>query len=125
MVMSATVHCDRSDFAYSDSSRAARELFGYELDEFVGKNIRDILAPQVRHEFDEYMRRMLNEGGTSGTMLVETRSGEHRLLEYYNSLRTEGVAAPIVRGIGRDITERRRAERALRESESPRERRRR
>ncbi|HET8782999.1 MAG TPA: PAS domain S-box protein [Pyrinomonadaceae bacterium] len=99
-------------------NRAARELFGYELHEFVGKkNIRDILAAKVRDQFTMYMQRILEEGATSGTMLIQTRSGEHRLLEYYNSLRTEGVAAPIVRGIARDITEARRSERALRESE--------
>lgn len=99
-------------------NRAARELFGYELREFIGKkNIRDILAPKVRDQFSMYMQRILKEGATSGTMLVQTRSGEHRLLEYYNSLRTEGVAAPIVRGIARDITTTRRAEHALRESE--------
>lgn len=99
-------------------NRSARRLFGYEWDEFVGgKNIRDVLAPKVRDQFEDYMKQILNEGGTSGTMLVQTRTGEHRLLEYYNSLRTEGVAAPIVRGIARDITEERRAERAVRESE--------
>ena len=99
-------------------NRAARRLFGYEWDEFVGNmNIRDILAPKIRDRFDDYMKQILNEGGTRGTMLVQTRTGEYRLLEYYNSLRTEGVAAPIVRGIARDITEERRAERALRESE--------
>ncbi len=99
-------------------NRAAQELFGYELHEFVGvKNIRDVLAPRIRHQFQDYMQRILREGATSGTMLVQTRSGEHRLLEYYNSLRTEGVFEPIVRGIARDITEARRAERALRESE--------
>ncbi len=99
-------------------NRAARELFGYELHEFVGKkNIRDILAPKVRDQFGMYMQRILKEGATSGTMLVQTRNGEHRLLEYYNSLRTEGVAAPIVRGIARDTTEARRSEHALRESE--------
>jgi PAS domain S-box-containing protein len=99
-------------------NRAARELFGYELHEFVGvKNIRDILEPEVRDEFNMYMERILDEGATSGTMLIQTRSGEHRVLEYYNSLRTEGVAAPIVRGIARDITETRKAEQAVRESE--------
>jgi PAS domain S-box-containing protein len=98
-------------------NRAAQRLWGYQRHEFVKMNIRDILAPQVRDQFQDYMERILNEGGTRGTMLVQTRTGEHRLLEYYNSLRTEGVAAPIVRGIARDITEARRAERALRESE--------
>jgi PAS domain S-box-containing protein len=99
-------------------NRAARKLFGYELHEFVGKkNIRDILAPKVRDQFGMYMQRILKEGATSGTMLIQTQSGEHRLLEYYNSLRTEGVAAPIVRGIARDTTEARRSEHALRESE--------
>ena len=99
-------------------NRAAQQLFGYGWHEFAGKmNIRDILAPQVRDQFQDYMQQILNEGGTRGMMLVQTRSGELRLLEYYNSLRTEGVAAPIVRGIARDITEARRAERALRESE--------
>ncbi|HEX3186229.1 MAG TPA: PAS domain S-box protein [Pyrinomonadaceae bacterium] len=99
-------------------NRSARTLFGYELHEFVGlMNIRDILEPEVRDEFNMYMQRILNEGATSGTMLIQTRSGDHRVLEYYNSLRTEGVAAPIVRGIARDITETRKAEQALRESE--------
>ena len=99
-------------------NQAARAVFGYELHEFVGvKNIRDVLQPEVRDEFDMYMERILDEGATSGTMLIQTRSGERRVLEYYNSLRTEGVAAPIVRGIARDITEARAAERALRESE--------
>jgi PAS domain S-box-containing protein len=100
------------------ANRAAREVFGYESHELVGvKNICDVLAPRVRDEFPKYMDRILKEGTTSGTMMIRTRSGEHRWLEYYNSLRTEGVAAPIVRGIGRDITEARSAERALRESE--------
>ena len=98
-------------------NRAAQQLWGYTWHEFVKMNIRDILVPQVRDQFQDYMQQILHEGGTRGMMLVQTRSGEHRLLEYYNSLRTEGVAAPIVRGIARDITEARRAERALRESE--------
>jgi PAS domain S-box-containing protein len=46
-------------------------------------------------------------------MVVQTRSGEKRIWEYYNSLRTEGVATPIVRGMARDITEQRRAEKAV------------
>ena len=96
------------------ANRAATQLLGYDPNEFIGKrNIRDILAPEVRHQFDEYMARVCEDGATSGIMLVQTSSGERRVWEYYNSLRTEGVAAPVVRGIARDITEQRRAEKAM------------
>ena len=99
-------------------NRAASELFGYEPGALVHeKNIRDLLVPEVRDQFDDYMKRICQEGTTSGTMLIQTRTGERRVLEYYNSLRTQGVDAPIVRGIARDITEARRAQKALRESE--------
>ncbi len=100
------------------ANRAAAETLGYDSNELLeGKNIRDILAPEVRHEFDEYMARLCKDGATSGIMLVQTMSGERRVWEYYNSLRTEGVAAPIVRGIARDITDSRRVEQALLASE--------
>jgi PAS domain S-box-containing protein len=93
---------------------AAAAAAGYDLDEFVGKKtIHDLLATEVSDQFDQYMARLRKEGTTSGTMLVRTRSGERRVWEYYNSLRTEGVATPIVRGMARDITEQRRAERAM------------
>ena len=100
------------------ANSAAAAAVGYDLDEFVGKKtIHDLLAPEVNAQFDRYMARLRKEGTTSGIMLVQTRSGERRIWEYYNSLRTEGVATPIVRGMARDITEQRRAEVALRESE--------
>jgi PAS domain S-box-containing protein len=94
---------------------AAAAAVGYDLDEYVGKKtIRDLLAPEVSHQFDEYMARLRKEGATSGIMLVQTKSGERRVWDYYNSLRTEGVAAPIVRGMARDITDRVRAEESSR-----------
>ena len=97
---------------------AAAAALGYELNEYVGKKtIHDILLPEVRHQFDEYMARLRKDGATSGIMLVKTKSGETRIWEYYNSLRTEGVTAPVVRGMARDITEELRARKALRQSE--------
>lgn len=96
------------------ANRAAAEGLGYDSNELLdGKNIRDILAPEVRHEFEQYMASLREREATIGVMLVETSTGERRMWEYYNSLRTEGVATPIVRGMARDITEQRRAEKAM------------
>ena len=50
-------------------------------------------------------------------MVVLTKTGEHRIWEYHNTLRTDGMTVPIVRGMAHDITERKLLERALRLSE--------
>ena len=88
---------------------AARSL-GYEPDELVGKNIADILAPEVRSELPAYLEAMRKRGEVHGLMRVLTRTGERRIWEYINSLRTEGIATPIVRGMAHDVTGRLQAE---------------
>src|SRR5260370_1181035 len=50
-------------------------------------------------------------------MAVLTRTGERRIWEYDNTLRTEGIASPIVRGLAHDVTERVLAEGSLRAAE--------
>jgi PAS domain S-box-containing protein len=87
---------------------AARAL-GYSQDSLVGLNIRDGLLPEYRDEFEEYLRTVKTEGSARGVMKVRTATGETRLWEYYNTLRTEGVETPIVRGMAHDATERRQA----------------
>jgi PAS domain S-box-containing protein len=92
----------------------AAKVLGYEPDELLKLTVRDVLAPEVAHEFDEYIATMRREGAAEGLMLVKTVSGERRLWEYRNTLRTEGVPAPVVRGIAHDITEKKRMDNALR-----------
>jgi PAS domain S-box-containing protein len=45
------------------------------------------------------------------------KDGRHHVWEYRNTLRTEGVPYPVVRGMAHDVTERKQAEEALRQSE--------
>ena len=52
---------------------------------------------------------VISRNSARGVMKVRTATGEIRLWEYYNTLRTEGVEQPIVRGMAHDVTERRQA----------------
>jgi len=94
-------------------NQQAGTVLGCDPNELLMKNVRDLLVPEVRDEFDAYLARIRSDGAASGLMQVQTSLGERRVWEYNNTLRTEGVAAPIVRGVARDITERMRAEMRL------------
>ena len=87
----------------------AARVLGYPENALVGMNIRDGLLPEYRNQFDEYINKVKTEGSARGVMKVRTSTGETRLWEYYNTLRTEGVETPIVRGMAHDATERRQA----------------
>ena len=97
------------------ANRAAIEAMEFGSKTYAGgTNVREILDPEVRDQFDDYLQRIRANGVASGLMLVRTKTGEKRIWEYHNTLRTHGVSAPIVRGMARDITERRRADHSLR-----------
>ncbi|HSD46026.1 MAG TPA: PAS domain S-box protein, partial [Pyrinomonadaceae bacterium] len=87
----------------------AARMLGYPQESLIGMNIRDGLLPEYRDKFDEYLHKVKTEGSARGVMKVRTATGEIRLWEYYNTLRTEGVETPIVRGMAHDATERRQA----------------
>src|SRR5208282_705326 len=91
-------------------------LLGYSVEEILERRLQDIIDPQFREQVDAYLREIEHSGESRGLMAVVTRSGERRIWEYHNTLRTEGVARPIVRGMAHDVTERVRAEKALRAS---------
>lgn len=94
-------------------NRVTASLCALQPEEMIGRKVSEFLAADVRHLFDSYLELILREGFAHGIMRV-TLQGDQRLIQYNNSLRREGVAAPIVRCIGLDVTEQRRAERALR-----------
>jgi len=96
---------------------APARLLGYEVDEFLQIPMRDLIVPEYRGLFDEYLRRIKENGSDKGLLCVMARNGEVRTWEYNNTLRTEGVDKPIVRGMAHDVTEKRRAELGLEQSE--------
>ncbi|NJD62484.1 MAG: PAS domain S-box protein [Deltaproteobacteria bacterium] len=96
---------------------SAEKVLGYTQEELLRMNFREILAPEVRHLTGDYLEEIRTHGTSSGLMLAMTRNGEQRIWEYKNTLRTDGVSAPIVRGMAQDVTERKRVEMELRTSE--------
>jgi len=93
------------------------KLLGYSREELLNKPMRDFLLPDARAQFDQSLLDIQKRGFVKGLMVVLTKTGERRIWEYHNTLRTDGVTAPVVRGIAHDITDQRRVEKALRLSE--------
>jgi PAS domain S-box-containing protein len=91
-------------------------ILGYDKDFVLKMNIRDFLFPERKAEFDEYLAIIKSQGVASGLLATFTANGEKRIWEYRNTLRTEGVSEPIVRGMARDVTERIQAETKVRET---------
>ena len=102
------------DGSLLSANPAPARALGYEVDEFLKIPMRELVAPEFREQFDRYLERIQKNGADQGFLCVMTRRGERRIWEYRNTLRTEGVAQPVVRGIAHDITEQKRAEGALR-----------
>ena len=82
-------------------------------EELVGRNVSDFVAPNKRHLFSSYLETLRKEGHASGLMRAVTHTGESITIEYNNSMRKEGLDKPVVRSIGRDVTEERRAKQIL------------
>ena len=97
------------------------KLLGYTVEELLAKPMRSLLAPEFRDQFDHYLARIQKNGTDSGMLVLITRSGERRVWEYHNSLRTQGLPAPLVRGMAHDVTERHRTSAALRKLAEERE----
>ena len=96
---------------------AVFKSLGYSRDSLLGMNLVDLLTPKVREHFPAYLAEIRDWGCAQGIMALHTARGEVRYWEFRNTLRDVGVAMPIVRGMARDITERRLAERAMAASE--------
>ena len=91
-------------------------ILGYDKEFILKMNIRDFLASGRKAEFDDYLATLKSQGVASGLLTTYTAKGEKRIWEYHNTLRTEGVTEPIVRGMAHDVTERMMAEEEVRET---------
>ncbi|MHB8580147.1 MAG: PAS domain S-box protein, partial [Ignavibacteriaceae bacterium] len=98
-------------------NNAAIKITGYSKEELLKMNLQSLLVPEYRNLFNTYLAKIKTNGHDNGLMKIQTKTGERRIWKYSNTLRTQGVAKSIVRGMVEDITERKQAEELLREHE--------
>jgi two-component system cell cycle sensor histidine kinase/response regulator CckA len=96
---------------------AAAHSLGFQPEDGIGVNMRRFLAPQVAPLFDGYLERIRSNGSDSGLMRLVAKDGSERIWLYRNILYQEPGTPPRVLGHAQDITDRVRAEEALKESE--------
>jgi PAS domain S-box-containing protein len=98
----------------------AEKLYGWPAAEIVGRNIMEVVLPQSTHEqASEVMSRLQAGQRWSGEFTVRRRDGTtfRAFITDTPIYNTEGTMIGIV-GVSSDITERKHAEEALRQSES-------
>jgi diguanylate cyclase (GGDEF)-like protein/PAS domain S-box-containing protein len=96
---------------------SAAHSLGLAREECLGGNIRDILVPEARANFDAYLKSIEQQGFAEGTMRVMGANGMHRVWTFANRLIKEPGQEPYVLGHALDITELVRAQQAVRASE--------
>lgn len=96
---------------------AAAQALGFRPEDGVGWNLRRFLSPSVESQFDVYLERIRNHGVDSGLMRLVGKNGTEQVWLYRNVLYEESGKPPRVLGHAQDITDRVRAEQALRQSE--------
>jgi PAS domain S-box-containing protein len=97
-------------------SPAAAHALGYLTDELLGSPLADLVAPEFRSQFSEYLDAIRHSGHETGLLSLRTRDGELVTWQFDNVLSHQAGAA-VVAGAARDVTDRVRSEQALKASE--------
>jgi PAS domain S-box-containing protein len=101
------------------ANREFTKLFGYSVEEAIGRNIHDLIVPDGLSCQSDELREALRRGERINAELVRRRKdGKQLQVSFVAAPVSAGGNEPEIYGIYRDITERKKAEEKLRRSEA-------
>ncbi|MDQ6651471.1 MAG: PAS domain S-box protein [Acidobacteriota bacterium] len=104
---------------YTSTNKAAQQITGYSREEGLGMSLAKTLAPEYVEKALEMLRRKLaGESITAYDLEIIAKDGSRIAVEVNTRLVLKDGVPVGVQGIARDITKRKRAEDALRNSEA-------
>lgn len=109
------------DGFYTSVNQAAKTMFGYETEEFLKLNFRDIVAEDHLETVDKNFRRKTLHGETvTGPyeIRVKTKDGSYKWVEVLSRVIMDGSRPIGVHGSARDVTTRKIAQENLKKSEA-------
>jgi len=99
---------------FTSANSAMHRLFGYDLEEFIGRRVSDFMKPELAPKFEhEYLIGIKKNGNYEGISCYFRKDGSKFYLEYRSALVQPDKGDPFISGIARDVTERTAAERKI------------
>ena len=99
---------------FTSANSAMHRLFGYDLEEFIGRRVSDFMKPELASKFEsEYLKGIKKNGNYEGISSYFPKNGSKIYLEYRSALVQPEKGEPFISGIARDVTERIAAEKKI------------
>jgi PAS domain S-box-containing protein len=94
------------DGIFLNMNQAGAQSIGYRPEELLNTNILEIIDPNYRSQFNEYIREIKEKGTAEGILKVISKQGKKHFWLFKNSLLNGINGEPYVLGSALDITDR-------------------